>query len=92
MAGRISRLFVFLLMIMLMMGASVSYAYIDPGTGGMVAGSISTIIAMAIGAVSSLLFFFRKTVVRLYARKGIFVAVLFSAAGLLAVGIYFLTH
>lgn len=67
-----------------------SEAYVDPGTGGMIVGSVSTVIAIVLGALGSMLVFFRKAVVKLYSRKGMFIAACFSLCVLLSLGFYIL--
>ena len=66
-------------------------AYIDPGTGGMIAGSVSTILAVLFSVFSSALIVFRKSVKRLYANTPLFLTVL--AAVITAFGLvsYFFT-
>ena len=67
-------------------------AYIDPGTGGMVVGTLSAIAAAALGLLSAGLLIFRKAIKRLYQNRVLFILFIMAVLSLFSAGVYILFY
>ena len=72
--------------------SGTAYAYVDPYTGGMVASSLSPIIAAALGFLSAGLVFFRSFLGRLFGNTVVRYLIIAALACLAVSGIYLFAH
>ena len=72
--------------------SGTAYAYVDPYTGGMIASSLSTILAAILGFMSAGLVLFRSFLGRLLGNTVARYLIFAALAGLAVSGIYLFAH